>query len=1009
MSEQKLLRSAVRSALAIGATGSLVGAGVAFAQTAAPASSTSAKATRLSNIVVTGSHIPRTSIATAQPVITIDRQEINNTGFTTIGGLLQNLSSAGSALNVQFNNGGNGMQLINLHDLGANRVLVLVNGQRWIPTLSGAVDLTTIPLSVVDRVEVLLDGASSVYGSDAIAGVINIITKKNYNGAEAHAYYGMYDGHGDGGGWDGKTQQYSFTVGTSGDRSGVLLSAGYYQQKPIWAGQRTLSKEPYIDFGIQNGSPFTPQGNFWYFGPSGTTGPGCSGNTCYTVGPFTGPNANPQPYNGFVNNYNYAPANYLRTPQERWYLFSQGHYDLTNNVSFTFTTTYQRRNSVQALAPEVWFFGAYANGVQGANGLPIGISGNNMYNPFGVDLVPAFTSTSNFNAWCARYGSGPNGTCNSNADVLLLAGFQPTKAGNRIFSQNNQTFYFNAGLNGYFDVGGNEWNWSTNYIYGQTLRTDITQGLANTARLQLALGPSNVCDATPGCVPLNLFGGEAGFTPAMLNYVQLTTHSVTKNIFRDYNANIAGSFFNSWYAGSWSAAIGYEYDQFQGAYSPDALVAEGNTVTNVSKPTRGSVNTNAEYAELNVPLAHDAFLAKDINIDIAQRYSQFHWVGIGNIISAGQIQTGAAEEYAHAATPRVTFKWQPIASLLIRGTWAQGFRTPSISELFSGAGDNFPTIQDPCATSGTLPAGCNGIHHVQPASQIHTTVGGSANLEPEKSTTHTVGFVYSPAYVPGFDFSADYFKTEVTNIIARQGGQFYLNQCYIDQNSAACGHIVSTPNGQVVTNIFDLNGNGGLQKVEGWDINTRYVFPTTPIGDFTAQLTMNFMQKDIACNALGQCTDYAGTASGGNFFGQPLHRYDLTVDWDYGPWAATYRMRVIGSMWENCTQSPVNGESTTAGGSPNFGWCSKIFSYNRDASGNPVSVASGQNHIGTTVYSDIQASYTVASWNTTFTLGVNNLFDKEPPISRTAFANSYLPVYYDTPGRFIYGRISVRF
>jgi len=996
MAEGKILRQAVKSTLAMGAVGTLAGAGTALAQTAAPAAATSGQ-TQLSRITVTGSHIPRTSIANAQPVISINRQQIDATGLTTVGDLLQNLSSSGSSLNVQFNNGGNGMQLINLHDLGSQRVLVLVNGQRWVPTLFGAVDLTTIPLSVVDRIEVLLDGASAVYGSDAMAGVINIITKQNFDGAQANAYYGMYDGHGDGGGWDGKTQQYSFTVGTTGDRSSVLLSAGYYEQQAIWAGQRTISKEPYIGTGLTYGSPFTPGGNFWYFGPTGTSGPGCGGGSCFTVGPLTGPDANPQPYDPAVNNYNYAPANYLRTPSERWDIFSQGHYDLTDNVTFHFTTTYQRRNSVQALAPEVWFMGAYANGAQGANGLPLGVSGTNMYNPFGVDLVPAYSSTPNYQAWCSRFGTGGGGTCSAGADTLLLLGMQPTVAGNRIYSRNNATFYFNGGFNGSWEMFNNEWQWNTDYIFGQTLRTAITTGLANTARMQNALGPNSSCQSLPGCVPLDVFGGSGQINNDMLNYIQFTAHNVTQNVIRDYNANIAGSFWNDWYAGPWGAAVGYEYEAVDGFFSPDPLISEGNTVGNVVQPTSGRENTNAQYVELTIPFASNMPFAKELGLDLANRWSQFKWDGIGNIQQGTQIQTGPASGTAHSSTGRVTLKWRPINQLLIRAAWSQAFRTPSLSELFSGASDNYPNLNDPCATTGSLPPGCGGIQHTQPATQIHTTVGGYAGLQPEQSTSRSIGFVYSPEWAEGLDISADYFKVEILNTINRKGGQYYLDQCYIHQSADACSHIVTTPNGQVVTNVFDLIGNSGSSKVNGWDIDARYKLPTTPVGDFTVHLSMNFVKEDENCNSLGHCQNYAGSAMGGSFFGQPKHRYNAGLDWNYGPWAATWNVYLIGAMWENCGDSPLPVTGSVAGN-----WCSNPDKY-------VGGVQSGQNHLGTTVYHDVQASYTISSWNTTFTLGINNLFDKAPPISRTAFANSYLPVYYRTPGRFFYGRVEVHF
>lgn len=1008
-----VLKAATKAALAVGGAGVLIGSGSALAQSPQPTHASN-KRTKLSQIVVTGSHIPRTSIATAQPVITIDRQEINNTGFTTVGELLQNMSSAGSALNVQYNNGGNGAELVNLHDLGANRVLVLVNGQRWIPTLSGAVDLTTIPLSVVDRIEVLLDGASAVYGSEAIAGVINIITKRDYNGAQAHGYYGAYDGHGDGGGWDGKTQKYSFTVGTSNERSGVLLSGGYYQQQAIWAGQRTISKEPRVGFGNQNGSAGTPGGRFLIMNTAGSNVASCTPSVARCD--LSGPDANnPSGYHQWTNadRYNFAPANYLRTPQERWDIFSQGHYDLTDNVTFTFTTTYQRRNSSQVLAPNPWFFGLFSG--KEANGLKIGMAKNAPGNPFGADLVPYRPTSSGFATWCNRFGSP---TCSSNYDVLLLYGRRPVEVGNRDFSENNQTFYFNGGFNGYWQMLNNQWTWNANYIYSQVLDTRVKQGWANTARLQQAL--SYNCANEPGCVPLNLFGGAGTITPAMGNYVMFTAHRVIKEVLRDYNATVAGQLMNGWYAGPWGVAAGYEYEAYDGFDQPDALVSEGNTIGNVTQPTNGRENTNAEFVELHLPLAKHMAFAKELGIDVAERWSQFHWNGIGNVLNATTqtVGTGTAAAYAHSATPRVTLKWRPVADFLVRGTWAQGFRIPSLSELFFGASDNHPAVVDPCAVAASqLPAGCNGVVHVQPNPQIRTTVGGNAYLHPEKATTRTAGFVYSPTFLPNFDFSADYYKTEVVRIIQSAGAQYYLDDCYVAQNPTSCQHIVVT--GGAITNIINLLNNGGSRKVEGWDLAADYRFPVTPIGQFSVRATANFMQSDVYCSINGQCTEEAGSAGPssetGSRFGQPKHRYNVALDWNYGAWSAVYRIRIIGPMWEDCTQSELNtrgrgggAEGVTATSPRTFGWCSKIVSYTYDSQGTPFSVKQGINQLGTTVYSDVQCSYTVRPWNATFTLGVNNLFDKQPPISRSTFANSYLPMY-DTPGRFVYARVAVHF
>lgn len=1008
--------------LLFGAFGFLGTVGTAQAQNSAPAGTTASGLTRLSRITVTGSHIPRTSIVTAQPVIRISRQQIDASGFQTVEQLLMNLSTTGPSLTRQINNGneGAGYETVNLHDLGRQRVLVLVNGKRWITTLSGFVDLNTIPLSIIDHIEVLLNGASAIYGSEAIAGVINLVTIKNYNGANVSAYLGGYDAHGVGGGFDGKTQQYSFTVGTSGDKSAVLLSAGYYKQDPVWKGNRTISKTPFVGFGVYKGSPDSGRFRVLLTG-AGNTPNGCSGSPG-SVCDINSPDPNdPSGFHKWsvLDNFNNKPFNYLLQPSERWYTYVQGHYDLTNNVSFHFTTTYQRRNSVQDVS-----FAALQLGLTGnnsANGQQIGVSANAPGNPFGVDLVPYSNSSPQFSAWCARFGS-PN--CSTQYDELLSVVRPTGELGPRYFIQNVNTFYFNGGFNGFFGLFNNQWQWNVDYIYSQTLATDVKKNFSDTVKVQEAL--SYGCASDPSCVPMDIFG-RGGISPAAANFVSLTGHDNSETVLRDYAANIAGNFWNSWYAGPWGVALGYEYDELGGFSQPDALFSTGNVNANSSKPTSGRENTNAQYAELNIPLARDMFLAKDLSIDLAQRFSQFHWVGNGNVFNSktAEITTIQEGKYAHSSTPRVTFKWQPINDILIRGSWSQAFRIPSVSELFQGASQNEPGVNDPCALNPSttprseLPPGCNGHFHIQQGSQIRTIVGGNAQLQPEKSLTRTIGFVVSPRVVPGFNFSADYYKSEVTNLIQTAGPQYWLDSCYIDQNPQSCARVQVAGSGDntTVTSITDLNENGGSQKVEGWDLSANYRLPVTSIGTFSVHLEMNFMQKDVICLPTGICQDIAGTvgptvtgATGSHSAqrgAQPKHRYQFRLGWNYGSWSAHWNVYVIGPVWENCAFSRLNGRGLTfqPGVNPVFGWCSKIISFNSSH----TRITKGVNRLGTTIYNDVQASYTVSAWNATFTLGIDNLFDKVPPIGRDVFENGFYPSPYRLPGRFIYGRIRVQF
>jgi len=230
------ISKAVRLALVAGAAGAAITAQSAFAADADQSASADQNSTaQLGKIEVTGTRIKRTDVETAQPVTIITSAQLKQTGLASIGDILQTVSQAGAALNTTFNNGGNGSTNIDLRFLGANRVLVLVNGHRWTPALNGTVDLNTIPVSVIDHVEILQDGASAIYGSDAIAGVINIITVKNYNGAEATAYTSIFAGEGH---HDGKVQEYDFTLGSSGDKGSVVMNVGYVNQHEVWAGAR---------------------------------------------------------------------------------------------------------------------------------------------------------------------------------------------------------------------------------------------------------------------------------------------------------------------------------------------------------------------------------------------------------------------------------------------------------------------------------------------------------------------------------------------------------------------------------------------------------------------------------------------------------------------------------------------------------------------------------------------------------------------------------------------------
>ncbi|MGE5626400.1 MAG: TonB-dependent receptor plug domain-containing protein [Bacillota bacterium] len=1004
------ISKAVRYALVAGAV-SAVAAPSAFAADATTdqnANANQQNTAQLGKIEVTGTRIKRTDVETAQPVTIITATQLKQTGLTSIGDILQTVTQAGSALNTTFNNGGNGSTNIDLRNLTPKRVLVLVNGRRWVPALGGTVDLNQIPVTIIDHVEILQDGASAIYGSDAIAGVVNIITVNNYNGAEANAYTSIYSGQGH---HDGKVQEYDFTIGSSGDKSGVVMNVAYVNQHEVWAGARDISKEPVWGQSTTVGSSASPSGRFIIV-PGGSIGTCPNGTTVFTYGTcdmtlinspkpgFAGTPTGPSLANfrdfAPADHYNFAPLNYFVTPNERTSFYAQGHYDIADNLSFTSSVVFNKRDSQQALASSPLFLGLAGSST--VNGQPIGVGATNPYNPFGFDLVGSVSQ------WCLVQGN----CATNNNDLLVFLGRRPIEAGQRLFNQNVETAQFTGGFKGYFNVGGNEWDWDLSYVYGNNVETDLTTGLFNTERLATALDSPGVasCSSTPGCVPFNIFGGAGTITQPMLNYVLYEDHSIVQETMRDYTGNLNGSLADL-PAGPLGFAVGYEYLENDGFSHPDATTATGNTSGNVTQPTNGRTKTNAEYVEFDFPLVADAPGFKMLDLDIANRWSQFKWYGgIPGTTASTIVHT------ANATTGRAALKWQPSDSLLIRASWSQGFRAPTVSELFFGASDSFPTVADPCAKGpngswdgipADLPPACGGAHS-QPNGQIKSTVGGNVNLTPERSISKTIGFVWNPDFIPGFDFSMDYYHIDLENAITATPPQVILNSCYGVGPSGSIGPSdpsqckLVTASGGIITNITDLNRNIGGIKTNGIDVASHYKLPSTSIGDFKISLDWTFLKYYDQILTSTVSSELAGDTTA--FGGFPKQRANIGLNWNYGDWSANYGIEYIHSMNEGCSHNTLFGS-----GGAFIGSCSNPG----PLSPNGKKYKYAYNYLGNTIYHDVQATYHQDSINTDFTFGIRNLFDKQPPAALTAFANSFLPAYYRVPGREFYGRISVKF
>ncbi len=949
------LLKAVRLALYAGTT-AVVGLSsvTAFAQE-------DAASERLDTIVVTGSNIRRVDIETANPVITIDRAQIQKSGKLTVGDLVQELPSiAGAATNPQVNNGGGtGASSVSLRGLGSNRTLILIDGQRIINN-----DINAIPANVVERIEVLLDGASSTYGSDAIAGVVNFIMRRDYQGAEFTADYGISDRD------DGERTGGSFTFGQSTDRGSVVAGINYNKTDAVSAAKRDFSFSALYLYGgnvYAGGSSRTPTGRIFlpntpnasgvnlrtYYGCSsitriaGTAGTTLDQYRCFVAG---GDNA---------DFYNYQPLNVILVPQERTNVFALGNYKLTDNVEAYFKTFLNRTSSSSLIAP--YPFDNFGNAVT--------VSANNLYNPFGIEFSPQ----------------------SGNRLLIRLTG-----VGQRVSQYDTQTSQMMTGLRGNF--GDTSWRWDVNANYGHFTRDQYTTGYLNFPQLADSLGPSmlvggvptcvrtagNAATAIAGCVPLNLFVQDDPTSVGLLRAAGSNPFTNFLATSREATANVNGEVFDL-PAGPASLAVGVLYRKDYSNFLADSTIilnpATGtcDLGTACTSQLSGNLETKEAYAEAFIPVLKDLPFAHSVNLSLGTRYSKFNLAG-------------------NTTNSKIAIEWRPIEDLLLRGTVSEVFRAPGISELFAGAGSDAPTLNDPC--QGYLPGQAQGINAcgpstgataidpvtgipAEPNSQVSGIVSGAVaagfTLKPESGKSFDFGVVYSPGFLDGFSINADYYRIYLKDTIQGISAQTVVDLCYSNPNSQFCPFINRLPNGNVDF-IQEPTVNLGRLDTSGFDLGINYRLPEFDafgrnVGRFALGLNATYI-KEYDNQVVDQRTSVAGTFSNqfGNF---PRIRGVGNLDWSMGPFEAAWRVRWVG-----------NTRVTNADG------------------GNGDDLP-----IGGVAYHNFQFGYTAEPINTQFQIGVDNAFDKQPPLyyqNNVVNANTDVRTY-DTIGRYFWARATVKF
>lgn len=920
----------------------------------------------LEEVVVTGSRIRRADIDSASPVSVVMREDIDATGLTDVGNIIQRMPSmSGSPIGTTTNNGGNGAVLVDLRGMGTNRTVTLVNGQR---VVDGG-DYQTIPSTMIERVEILKDGASAVYGADAVAGVVNIITRRDFQGLEI-------------------STQTADWADSAGAQQSVGIIAG-----TEWNGGNFVFGAEFVDQeeAFQADTPWDFFKDSFYIYPEGCennlTAPYPTG--CYRIGSSRIPESRlqfysqgrfligtpaSQPYQAGLmiphdgRNYNYAPVNYLQTPYERTNLFAEAHFDLTDNIRFNAEIRGNFRESAQELAPlpytpgDPFYNGFYTDPDTGETVAYSGISQDNYYLRQAIDLYNA-----------------TNGT-NLIYEPVRDARRRMIET-NRRFEQEVTQYQFVAGLEGEFS----DMNWDLWINQGYRSRQDVDFGQFSGARLQAALGPSADLDGDgrpecyadindpgtliQGCVPLNMFGGgvvvretgeivTATLTQDMIDYVSvdLVDQLLTKQ--SAAGGSITGSLMDL--PGGelgWAAGASYWKQEFK--YTPDSGKQSGAVTGNVGAGTNGSLTNKAVFVELLAPITDN------INLKGGLRYDDY-------------------DAFDGDTTYQLGIEWDIIDKLKARATYGTVFRAPTIGELYGGVVDSFPTYVDPCAQGAPLPPGCTGPGQ-QFDNQVRSAVGGNPNLIPETGDTFTAGLVWQPSFGDhNFTATVDYWEISLEDGISSLGVQFTLDQCYFEQNAQACALITRGADG-VINLIQDTNLNVASQGAKGVDTELRWNFESG-IGQWEASFLWSHLMERTkeAFEGAGE-EDLSGrytdpTAADGGAYA--TDKANMSLQWALGDlsigWLGEYISDLDADTFCNCGD----------GNQPDGSYIQKIDSQ---------------------MYHDLVANYSFDQWGLTLSGGVTNVTDEPPPFIEVGFNAGTDPATYRLFGRGYYLRAAWKF
>lgn len=951
-------------------TGALIALGGALLLTSAPVYAQTAE-----RVEITGSRIRTLGAVSNSPISSVNAEELNVTQPIAVEEVIRSLPATSPAIGQNVNNGSGGGATVQLRNFGTNRTLVLVNGRRMVPfNLAGVVDTNSIPISLLERVDIVTGGASAVYGADAVSGVVNFVLRKNFKGVEASTQYGVSEEG------DAKRYRSDLTLGAgfADGKGNVALSVGTARTMPLTQGERDFSQ---FSVNSVNGSP----------GGSGTTVPSAFTITAPTqLADGTPLNAagwaarglsgarQIDPATGIlgttVTPYNFNPPNYFVTPLERTQITALGEYSVNDNMQVYADLFYTRSKVELNLASTGTFNNVYT--------VPIG-------NPYIPDAMRQQICT----ALAGTNRAITNCAVGSTETVQMAVNRRITEIGPRINDFNNETSQFTVGAKGTLPML-DSWGYDAYLTSGRAFQVSTRVNWGSLARSRQALDAisTTTCRNTAnGCVPLNVFGAEGSITPAQLaffNVDALQQQEVTQKTAALSFSGDLGPVKSPFARQPVSLAVGAEVREVVGSNKSDGPSQIQSEVlgTGAPLPDRiGKLKLNEGFMEAIVPVLSDLPFARSVNLELGYRYTEFD--------SGQRKQNYGSWKYGG--------EWSPVAGLRLRAMQQRATRAPNVNELYQPQVTGLSNLAvDPCAgtnPTGALAALCiqtgvpsNLIGGVpQPsAGQINVLSGGNPNLGPEEADTTTVGFVFEPAAVPGLSVSVDYYAIEVKKSVSSATAAQIINGCYQTALNpglgfnALCGLIQRSPvdgtfNGGTAPGVILAQSNLGTDWVSGVDLEVRYRMPLRNLGldpkwgrvdlALSATQTSKYEFQTIPGTPLLDCLGYYSTSCSPS----PKTKFSQRANWSVGDFTLGYNWRFTSKIIEQ------------PGGQAYLPEFSTIKAYNL---------------VDATV-----------DWNATknlkFKLSVANLFDKKPPLTGSTIGatsqnsgNTY-PSYYDVVGR----------